>query len=103
MPEQSPQLVVTRRASTDIRKVYRYSFAEWGEERAESYAAQLWDSIHVQFANPELGAFRSGVQSGLRSHVVGRHLIWYRYRPNRITIIRVLHHRQRPGRDLTGI
>ena len=52
MSEQPPRLVVTRRAAADIRRIYRYTFAEWGEEQADSYAGHIWNSIQMLLENP---------------------------------------------------
>lgn len=47
--------------------------------------------FEILAARPGVGKMRNGLLPGLRSHIVGRYVIFYRAIPGGIEILRVLH------------
>lgn len=90
------RLEVTRRASADIRRIYFYTLEHWDREQAEHYEARVRQAMNLLIDNPELGAPRGD----LRSLAIERHVIWYRYRKDVVTVTRVLHGRQQVPRSM---
>ena len=84
------RLVITRRASADIRRIFFYTLEHWNREQAEKYEDRVRQAMDLLMDNPELGAPRRD----LRSLAIEQHAIWYRYRLDVVTVIRVLHGRQ---------
>jgi toxin ParE1/3/4 len=80
-------------ARKDIRAILRYSKQEWGVRQQGVYAAQIDEAIDRLCLFPEIGHFQPETPSGFWSFPVGEHIIYYRFGPKRLTILRVLHKR----------
>jgi toxin ParE1/3/4 len=83
------RLVISDKARSDLLRVYGY-VQEHSPKAAEAFARR----IDTNFANlerfPFIGRERSSLAAGLRSLVVGVHLIFYTVDADQITIIRVM-------------
>jgi toxin ParE1/3/4 len=67
---------------------------QWGEDQANAYQATFRRAIELLRDNPQLGVARDDLASGIRSHPVDRHTIYYRLKGDIVQIVRVLHARQ---------
>ena len=88
------------RAETDLIEIWVYTYERWGEEQAEGYLAQLEEGINQLRRFPEQGRRRDDVRKGYRSLRIHRHTVYYTVTASSIQIIRVLHEKMDPGRQL---
>lgn len=95
------QLVLSPAAQSDIKEIYQYGRTHWGKSRATQYTVclkeQLWDLL----IHPKIGILRPEFSSIMRSLVFESHIIFYRVQKEQIEIVRLLHGRQDPVRQLT--
>ncbi|MDP4536882.1 type II toxin-antitoxin system RelE/ParE family toxin [Alkalimonas collagenimarina] len=94
------QLVIAPVAKDDLKTIYQFSVARWGQARADKYLEQLKERFRLLLEQPMLGHERSELITAVRSSPVESHTIFYRITINQIHIIRILHCRQDPNRYL---
>ena len=78
-------------AKQDLKKIWIYSFKNWGEEQADDYFDQLNAAFALIAENTELGISCDDIRPGYRQFHINRHLVFYRVTSNKIHIVRVLH------------
>ncbi|HED18170.1 MAG TPA: type II toxin-antitoxin system RelE/ParE family toxin [Gammaproteobacteria bacterium] len=49
------EIVIRPRARSDIKKIWRYTYDNWGEKQADVYTDALGQAIEEMTENPELG------------------------------------------------
>ena len=83
------RIVLSDKADSDLLRVYRYL-----GERSPAAADTFIQRIDANFKNlarfPFIGRERSSLAAGLRSLVVGLHLVFYIVEAEQITIVRVI-------------
>ena len=77
-------------AKNDIKKIWRYSYNNWGENQANKYVNELGQAINSIADNQMIGSVIDHVLEGYRMHHYKHHLIIYRFTQNTIVIVRVL-------------
>ena len=77
-------------ADSDMEDIWRYSITRWSEARAESYTRELL-SAFADLATGNRAGTPTTARKGYLRLWVGTHAVFYRVRPTRIEIIRVLH------------
>ena len=92
---------LTRAAKADLQEIWLYTVDQWGEQQADRYLHQLEQCCERLIDHPELGKARDDLRSGFRSIPEGSHMIIYRHYHNRIEIVRILHQRMDPERNIT--
>jgi toxin ParE1/3/4 len=92
---------LTPAAKADLRDIWLYTMAQWGEQQAERYLQQLEQCCERLVAHPELGKARDELRVGYRSILEGSHIIIYRSHQNRIEVVRILHRRMDIERHIT--
>ncbi|PWQ96905.1 type II toxin-antitoxin system RelE/ParE family toxin [Leucothrix pacifica] len=90
---------ITEDAKTDIRKIYIYSYENFGEIKADEYVdaldAKLMDLPNV-LSSTDYGFVRDGLmRSNYQSHA-----IYYRIEASDVIVLRVLHQRMDPARHI---
>jgi toxin ParE1/3/4 len=70
----------------------------WGASHAKKYAQVFRFCFQTLAGNPEMGPTCDVISSGLRRHEQGRHVVFYRLKPDGIRIVRVLHQQMIPIR-----
>jgi len=78
-------------AEADLKHIWRYSVAHWGEERAEQYMADLHSAIERAAEAPLTG---QQMRIGARTFYFRRaasHRIFYRETKRGIEVLRILH------------
>ncbi len=85
------ELVIRPRAQDDLKGIWRYSFEQWGEARANRYLRDLEREIKGLLDFPELGVSYGHAREGYRALHVHRHLVFYRILKGRLEVVRVLH------------
>lgn len=86
------------RAITDLAEIWNY-IADDSEQRADGFIDLLDRKINVLAQRPNMGRVREELAEGFRSFPVDRYIIFYRFTPKGIEIVRVLH----GARDLNTI
>ena len=77
-------------ARTDIKKIWQYTFENWGPNQADTYVRELGNSIDSLVNNPELGRPVDGIRSGYRLYQYKHHLIIYQAVAPSIEVVRIL-------------
>jgi toxin ParE1/3/4 len=68
-----------------------YTAQQWGNQQRRAYMAKLEKALQDLAELPHLGRSRDELGDGLRSYLVGEHVIYYRVDPGELTVLRVLH------------
>ena len=89
----------TPRSAADINEIWDYSAANWGVSQAERYTAEIRDTCQSLASGRKTGR-RLTVRPGYLSYPCGSHVIYYRDRPDRLEVIRILHSAQDVERHL---
>lgn len=93
-------LRLSRRAEADLLAIGAYTLRNWGASRAADYIDNLEACCQTLAANPEMGRACDNIRPGLRRMECGRHVVFYRQDADRILVLRVLHQRMLPERQL---
>jgi toxin ParE1/3/4 len=78
------------RAKQDLKNIWLYSFKNWGPRQADKYYDELLEGLTVIVDNPKIGIARDDIRQGYRQYHVNRHMVFYRFTPTRIHVVRVL-------------
>ncbi len=97
---RSYTLIISPLARDDLRAIYEHGINTWGAVRASAYLDRLEDGLWNLTRQPEMGIKREALLPGMRSLSVEGHVIFYRLQQVQIQIVRVLHSRQDPQRQL---
>jgi toxin ParE1/3/4 len=82
---------VSRAAQADMRAIWIFTRKQWGAPQADLYMRGIFDALSILATNPLLGIDRHQVKAGYRSHICGRHILWYKNVDGLVVLIRVLH------------
>ena len=77
-------------AKTDIKKIWRYTYDNWGEKPADDYTYGLGHVIEAMLDNPKIGINIDYIRPGYRMYHYRHHLVIYRLTPTTIEIARIL-------------
>lgn len=87
------KLVISRSARTDLLELWVY-VAEDNIEAADKVLDRVFEVVERLGEWPELGRTREDLGAGVRSFVVGSHIVFYRVSETRLEVVRVLHGRR---------
>lgn len=79
------------KAIADLDDIWTYSVATWGAARAERYLRTLYSEADASGQGLISGVEANDVRPGLRRHVLGSHVLWFRINDETLRVIRVLH------------
>jgi len=96
----SHRLVIAPAAKNDLKEIYQYGLRQWGQSQTESYLSTIKKQFWLLTQQPLMGTERPELLPDTRSHPIESHTLFYRVIANRVEIIRVLHGRQDPQRQL---
>lgn len=86
-------LAISASAKADLLEIWA-----WVAEDSPAAADRMLDRLYEVAGNlgelPKMGRPREELGEGLRSFVVGSHVVFYRARPDRLELVRVLHGRR---------
>jgi toxin ParE1/3/4 len=85
-----PRVIRTRRARIDLLDILTY-VRERNRTAADRLAKEIKEKCAMLARFPAMGREREELAPDLRSHPVGKYVIFYRSIKNGIEIIRVLH------------
>jgi toxin ParE1/3/4 len=97
MSSRRPQVVLTKRAQRDYRRIQAYTLRHWGPEQAARYMADLDAALEQLRDHPYIGPVRFDLRTEPRCFPVNHHLIYYRIRTDVIEIAHILHERTDPA------
>lgn len=81
----------SRKALSDISKIYKYTYLQWSESQADKYYKFLIDYCILISNNPHLGKKYDKIIPGLLGYHTKHHIIFYNIiNENKIEIIRIL-------------
>jgi len=81
------------KARVAIKKIFRYSFQQFGESQALKYKTSLDECFQLLANNPNLGRECNDIREGYYKHEHGSHIIFYTQRSNDIFISTIIHDR----------
>ncbi|WP_256484819.1 type II toxin-antitoxin system RelE/ParE family toxin [Endozoicomonas sp. 4G] len=85
------QYLFKPRAQQDLEDIYDYSASEFGEEQADLYIRNLFDTFQRLAETPGFARYRDDIRKGLKSYPVKAHIVFFRKMENGVLIVRVLH------------
>lgn len=94
------QLVIAPAAKDDLKNIYQFGLSRWGQLQSDNYLENLKSQLWLLTEQPLLGVERAELLPGIRSLPIESHILFYSVNGNKIEIIRVLHGRQDPKRQL---
>ena len=87
-------------AQQDLINIWLYTYETWGEAQADQYFDELDSGLKTLCRNPVIGKNRDSIRDGYRSFQINRHVVFYKVASSTIQIVRVLHERMDPERNL---
>lgn len=92
-----PKYSVSKPAQSDLRVITRYTLEKWGAEQAFHYVQDLQRCFQTLAEAPGIGRSCDAISMGLHRHKQGKHVVFYRLKPEGIRIVRVLHQQMIPA------
>ncbi len=93
------QVAYSRAAKADLKEIWLYTKARWGETQADIYLRNIDKAIEVVVNNPKIGKSYE-FKAGYFKYHFERHAIFYRLTVHKLEIIRILHQQMQPERQL---
>ena len=83
--------VITKKAVSDLEKIWLYTVEKWSIQQADRYYNLIFDEINYFCKNINAGKSIEHVRKDYRASKVKSHLIFYRVLNDTIEVIRILH------------
>ena len=81
------------KARAEIKKIFRYSFQQFGESQAVQYKFSLEECFQQLADNPNMGRECNDIRDGYFRHEHQSYVVFYTQRTNDIFIITIIHDR----------
>lgn len=85
-----PKYQLSKAADADLTELYTFSFAEFGEYRADAYFQSLENCLQKLAEQPQLGLNVSAIRNDYMRFVHQRHSIYYKRIRSGILVVRIL-------------
>lgn len=85
------RIIRRERARRDLSRLWNYIAEASSEERADDFLRRIVNTFGTLATSPGIGRVRDDLKPGLRSHPVGRYVIYYFPLDDGIRVVRVLH------------
>lgn len=85
------KLFISQRAEADLREIWRWTYANFGEQQADCYLDELEAGMRECAAAPESGKDRESLRQGYRSRRIRKHVVFYTWSTDQVLVQRVLH------------
>lgn len=85
------KLHIQAKAKNDLKEIWHYSYASFGERKADEYFNVMETRLKALKENPELGSRCDYIRAGYRKFHIQKHIVFYKIMPSKIQIIRILH------------
>jgi toxin ParE1/3/4 len=82
---------LTPAARADLADIWDYTEERWGVVQAERYMRQIEQVFQALIDGICISYDAEEIRAGYRRAIVGRHMIYYRKKDERIMIVRILH------------
>jgi len=91
------QLEFTEKSKNDLSNIIDYTNKTWGTVQVNDYINNIENICLLISNNPLIG---KQLDNQLISYPIGSHMIFYQYKNNIVTIIRILHKNRLPEKHL---
>lgn len=81
-------------AARDVDQIWDYYAEAAAPDTADRMIATIFSSVERITAHPFQGRSRADIRDGLRSVRAAPYIVFYRFEPGRVQIVRVLHERR---------
>ncbi len=78
-------------AVADLQAIWFYGANQWDITQADKYAIKIDKMCEFLLDNPGVGKNRDEIMTGLKSHSIGSHSIYYVEQKQTILVVRILH------------
>jgi toxin ParE1/3/4 len=78
-------------AVADLEGIWLYTLEKWSAEQADRYLGNLDDALARLAEEPRAGRPAESIRAGYWTLHVGRHLIFYTFTDETVSVRRVLH------------
>jgi len=85
------KIILLEQAIEDLEEIWFYTFKTWSIEQADRYHTLITNEIGFLASKPQSGKNLSHLRDGYYSSKIKSHYIFYRFTPQEIEIIRILH------------
>lgn len=92
--------LLSNNAVVDLRDIWSYGANQWDMTQADKYAIKIDKMCEFLFENPGIGKNRDEIYTGLKSHPIGSHSIYYVEQDQTILVVRILHQNMDSERHL---
>ena len=93
------KIVISNRARHDLLRIHSF-IAERNPDAAEAIIQDIDTKFEHISRFPFIGRERSSLAAGLRSVIVGKHIVFYVVQSDRIVVVRVIDGRMDIGEEL---
>ena len=87
-------------ALQDLKEIAAYTRRAWGRDQAKAYALKLAADLAKLRLFPERFAVHVPTGLGLRRMRSGHHFVYYRVSDEAVVVVRILHERRDPTREM---
>lgn len=91
---------LTPAAECDLDAIWLYTQQQWSAERADRYIEILASAFGVLAESPQSAPSCDHLRQGYRRRRVEKHIVYFRVTDYGISVVRVLHDRMDPLRNL---
>jgi len=84
------KVVIRPHARNDIKKIWCYTFENWGEKQAANYTNSLEQAIKEIAVNPKVGTGIEHLRKDYRLYHIEHHFVIYRLTTKVIDVVRIL-------------
>lgn len=84
----------TADARQELSDILLYTGREWGRAQRDAYRSLIRSTIRTLAFQPDMGRPRDELATGLKSHPVGSHMIFYWVHDHELVIAHILHNRR---------
>jgi plasmid stabilization system protein ParE len=82
---------LTRKAQADFAGIMAYTVEHWGAHQRDIYAEKVLAGFDTIARFPEIGKYRSDIAPGVFSHHIEQHIVYYRFTPSHLRVLRLRH------------
>lgn len=94
------ELLIRPLAVSDLEGIWLYTFEKWGAEQADRYLRKIQEALNQLLKDPKAGRSAETIRAGYWSRGVGRHLVFYTFTEDALSVRRVLHDQMDFGRHV---
>lgn len=91
---------LTPAAQRDLSSIWDYTVERWDVRQAETYVREIQAAIERIADDPRRGRPCDEIREGYHRYAIGSHLVFYLARASRVDVVRILHQRMDPTRQL---